>query len=40
MSDWLQKLERLILEHPLGEAAMQFALAQMINLPAGKLRCV
>ena len=37
MSDWLQKLERRLLENPLGEAAMQFALAQMVNLPAGKL---
>ncbi|HQY90593.1 CocE/NonD family hydrolase [Caldilinea sp.] len=35
MSDITRTLERLILENPLGEAALEFALAQMVKLPSG-----
>lgn len=38
MADWMIRLERLLLENRLGEAALQFALAQMVNLPAGRFK--
>ena len=38
MTDLMTRLERLLLENPLGEAALQFALAQMVKLPAGAFK--
>ncbi|HAJ34214.1 MAG TPA: hypothetical protein DCL15_00780 [Chloroflexi bacterium] len=38
MADWASKVERLLLENPLGEAALQFALTQLVNLPAGRFK--
>lgn len=37
MADFLRRLEQLVLENPLSEAALQVALAQMIKLPNGSL---
>ncbi len=38
MANFMTRLERLLLENPLGEAALQFALAQMVRLPAGRFK--
>ncbi len=38
MADLTTRLERLLLENPLGEAALQFALTQMVKLPAGSFK--
>jgi putative CocE/NonD family hydrolase len=38
MVDLMSRLERLFLENPLSEAAVQFTLAQMVKLPAGRFK--
>lgn len=38
MADFMDKLERLLLENPLGEAALQLALTQMVRLPVGRFK--
>lgn len=38
MATLLQTVERLIFDNPIGETAIQFALAQTINLPKGRFK--
>jgi len=38
MATFVQTLERLLLNNPVGEAALQFALAQTVRLPRGRFK--
>lgn len=38
MATFVQRIERLLLDNPIGEAALQFALAQTVRLPKGNFK--